>query len=341
MRLRLAMIGLIMLAVAGVLSAQQSAPAAPLSEKDVIHELKSKTPGATLTQTIQQRGVDFDLTPDIEKRLRKAKADDQLITAIKNAGPTARQRNAQLQSQGVPGGQQGPQASPEEQQAYLAVKDELDPDKALGLASDFAKKYPNSQFLSWVYAFAAHAAQAKGDVEQVVDLDEKSLKLKPDNIMSLASAADMIPQPQYINKHEAEKEKLLAEAEGYANQALKLIDQAPKQPNETDEQYQKRKGEASSGVHGSLGMIHLERALMGLQGADKDELVKAQQEFTTAITTTEHPDPRDCYRLGEAYKMEGKTEQAIDAFTKAGQFGQGTAIQAYAEKQVEELKAKK
>ncbi len=341
MRLRLAMISLIMLVVAGVLSAQQGAPQAPMSEKEVIKELKSKTPTATLAQTIQQRGVDFDLTPDIEKRLRKAKADDQLIAAIKSAGPTARQRSAQLQSQGVPGGQQGPQASPEEQQAYLAVKDELDPDKALNLATDFAKKYPNSQYLSWVYAFAAHAAQGKGDVEQVVELDEKSLKLKPDNIMSLASAADMIPQPQYLNKHEGDKEKLLVEAEGYANQALKLIDQAPKQPNELDDQYQKRKGEASSGVHGSLGMIHLERSTMGLQGVDKDELVKAEQEFTTAVTTTEHPDPRDYYRLGEAYRMDGKTDQAVDAFTKAAQFGQGTAIQTFAEKQVQDLKAKK
>ncbi len=341
MRLRLAMISLIILLMAGVLSAQQGAPAAPLTEKEVIKELKGKTPAATLNQTVQQRGVDFDLTPDIEKRLRKAKADDQLIAAIKNAGPSARKRAAQLQAQGVPGGPQGPQASPEEQQAYLAIKDELDPDKTLGLASDFEKKYPNSQYLSWVYAFAAHAAQQKGDVEQVVDLDEKSLKLKPDNIMSLASAADMIPQPQYMNKHEGDKEKLLAEAEGYANQALKLIDQAPKLPSETDDQYKKRKEEASSGVHGSLGMIHLEKALMGLQGADKDELAKAEQEFTTAITSTEHPDPRDCYRLGEAYKLDGKTEQAIDAFTKAGQFGQGTAIQSYADKQVQELKATK
>lgn len=341
MRLKLAMIVLILMAGASVLPAQQAAPGPPLSEKEVIRELKSKTPPATVAQTVQQRGVDFDLTPDIEKQLRKAKADDGLITAVKSAGPTARKRAAALMSQGVPGGQQGPQASPEEQKAYMAVKDELDPDKALSLANDFANKYPNSEYLSWVYAFAAHAAQQKGDVEQVVDFDAKSLKLKPDNIMSLASAADMIPQPQYINKHEGQKEQLLSQAEGYANEALKLIDQAPKLPNETDEQYQKRKGEASSGIHGSLGMIHLERALMALQGADKDELGKAEQEFTTATTTTEHPDPRDYYRLGEAYKIDGKTDQAIDSFTKAAQLAQGSAIQTYAEKQVEELKAKK
>jgi hypothetical protein len=36
--------------------------------------------------------------------------------------------------------------------------------------------------------------------------------------------------------------------------------------------------------------------------------------------------------------MEGKVDQAIDAFTKAGQMGQGTAIKQYADQQIQALK---
>jgi tetratricopeptide (TPR) repeat protein len=341
MKLKFAMIVFVMTALAGILAAQQTPPAAPLTEKEVIHELKKKTPPETLIQTLSQRGVDFDLTPEIEKKLRKAKADDEVIAAVKNAGPTARKRAAEMQTHGVPSTQQGPQVSPEEAKAYIAIRDELDPNKTLALASDFEKNYPNSQYLTWVYAFAARAAQQKSDVNQVVELDEKSLKLNPDNIMSLAQAADIIPQPQYLGKQQGSKEALLTQAEGYANEALKLIDQASKQANETDEAFQKRKTVAASGIHASLGMIHLQRALLGLQGADKDELAKAEKEYTLAISTEQPPDPRDCYRLGETYKIDGKTAEAIDAFTKAAQYGQGTAIQQFADKQIAELKAKK
>jgi tetratricopeptide (TPR) repeat protein len=80
---------------------------------------------------------------------------------------------------------------------------------------------------------------------------------------------------------------------------------------------------------------------MGLAGPDKDELVKAEQEYTTAVTTTDRPDPRDYYRLGEAYSIDGKIDEAIAAFTKAAELGQGTMIKQYADKQVEALKARK
>ena len=59
------------------------------------------------------------------------------------------------------------------------------------------------------------------------------------------------------------------------------------------------------------------------------------------MTTTGHPNPSDYYRMGEAYGLEGKLDDAIQAFTKAGEFGQGTLIKTYADEQVAQLKQRK
>jgi tetratricopeptide (TPR) repeat protein len=308
----------------------------PLTEKEVTKEIKS-SPAETLIKDVKERGVDFDMTPEIEKKLRKAKATDDEVEAIRQAGPKVRAQTAKLVMQGA-----GTTDIPKEQgQAYDAIKTELDPDKAIGLADDFAKKYPDSKILTYVYSFQANAYQQKGDVEKVVETCNKSLQLNPDNLMSLVLSIGMMPQPQYLNAHKNEQETVLQEAQKRATRALELIAKLPKQANESDADYQKRLGEIASQVHGPLGMIHLELANGGLAGPDKAELAKAEQEFNTAVTTTAHPDPRDYYRMGEAYAMDSKWDDAIQAFTKAGDLGQGTLIKTYADQQIGEIKKKK
>jgi len=306
----------------------------PLSEKEVTKEIKG-SPAETVIKDVKDRGVDFDMTPEIEKKLRKAKATDEVVQAVKEAGPKARAQTAKL----AMGSQGGVQNVPREQAtAYDAIKTELDPDKAIALSDDFAKKYPDSPALTYVYSFQANAYQQKGDVDKVVDYCDKSLKLNGDNLMSLVLSIGMTPQPQYLNNHKAEEEKILQDTETRAGHALELIAKLPKQATESDADYQKRLAEIGSQVHGPLGMVHLELANQGLSGPDKTELGKAEQEFNTAVTNTAHPDPRDYYRLGETYKMDGKIDDAIQAFTKAGELGQGTMIKTYADQQVAELK---
>jgi len=85
----------------------------------------------------------------------------------------------------------------------------------------------------------------------------------------------------------------------------------------------------------------MELASGGQGGLDKAELGKAEQEFQIAVSTTRSPDPRDYYRLGEAYGVEGKWDDAIQAFTKAGKLGQDKAIKAYASEQIAQLKKRK
>lgn len=47
-------------------------------------------------------------------------------------------------------------------------------------------------------------------------------------------------------------------------------------------------------------------------------MAKAEQEINTAVTTSANPDPRDYYRLGEAYALNGKWDDAIQAFRPVG-----------------------
>jgi hypothetical protein len=42
-----------------------------LTEKEVMKEIKS-SPAESVIKDVKDRGVDFDMTPDIEKKLRKA-----------------------------------------------------------------------------------------------------------------------------------------------------------------------------------------------------------------------------------------------------------------------------
>jgi tetratricopeptide (TPR) repeat protein len=310
-----------------------------MTEKEVVKEIKSAPPEAVI-KDLKERGVDFDMTPDIEKMLRsKTKATNEVIEAVRQAGPTARAHAARP----VLGPSQAGATviSKDQAQEYSTIKGELDPDKAIALVDDFAKKYPESPLLSYVYSLGASSYQQKGDVEKVIEYTGKGLKLKPDNLMCLILRIGMLPQPQYLKSHEADKDKILKEAQTEANQAVQLIAQLPKQPNEADADYQKRLANIASTVHGSLGMVHLELASEALVGPDKDELAKAEQEFKTAVTTTDRPDPRDYYRLGEACALDGKLDDAIQAFTKASETGEGTMVKTYADRRVEEMKKRK
>jgi tetratricopeptide (TPR) repeat protein len=307
----------------------------PMTEKEVTKEIKS-APAETVIKDVNERGVDFDMTPDIEKKLRKAKATDEVVEAVRHAGPKVRARMARM----ILGpGQSGTQEVPREQaQAFEVIKAEFDPDKAIALGEDFIKKYPDSPLLPFVCYFTANGYQQKGDVEKVVECTGKGLKLKPDNLACLIMRVGTLPQPQYLNNHPADRDKILQEAETDANRALQLVLQIPKQPTEADAAYQKRLNDITSQIHGSLGMVHLELAADSLTGPEKSELGKAEQEFKTAVTSTDRPYPGDYFYMGEAYKLDGKLDDAIEAYTKAGQAGQGTMIKAYADQQVEKMK---
>ncbi len=85
MRATTLLVGCILLFVvgssAGRTTRAQSGPR-PLSAADVEHGLKSAVPNARMAALVKQYGVDFELTDGVEKELRSAGANDNLILQI-------------------------------------------------------------------------------------------------------------------------------------------------------------------------------------------------------------------------------------------------------------------
>jgi len=311
-------------------------PQPPLTEKELINLIKqNRNDLQKVAPILNERGVDFDLTADIEKKLRKAGAVDPLIENVRNMGPTGRASKRLLFTSAT--GEQF-QVSPDEARAYETIRSELDPDRAIQLVDDFEKKYPASPYLPYAYVFGARAFQQKNDVEKVVEYAEKGRKLRADNVMALITLVSVMPLPQFLRGKELQRERILSDVEAYAKQALDLVEQLTKQAEETDEQFAARKAMLASSVHAALGMTHLQRAGMGLQGLDKEELAKAEQEYKIAVTMSPTPLAEDFYRLGEALALDQKISEAIEAFTKAAKLGENTIIKAYAEQRIELLK---
>jgi len=294
----------------------------PLSEPDFENLLKeNKGDLKVVYKALQDRGVDFDLDTKIERKMRKAGADDNLLQAIWNVGPTGRNsKSATLtNSVGVP-----LHATYAEAIGYKTIEDELDRDKRLRMVDLFEQRFPHSELMSLVYTQAANACREKGDLNRIVEYGEKSLKLDPDNLFSLLMVAITLPQPRMLERNEANSAQLLTEAETDANHALKLIDKLPPQSTETEEQLKKRKDSLASDAHGALATVDMER----------DDDAKAIEEFKTAISLSEKPNPQLYFRLGEVCETSGKKAEAIDAFTKASKLGSGTVLQQYADRKI-------
>ncbi|MBZ5516424.1 MAG: hypothetical protein LAN62_16555 [Acidobacteriia bacterium] len=303
--------------------------AQPMSQAELRDLLKRNKKNLDVVyKALDERGVDFDLDPKIEPKMRKAGADDNMLQAIWKAGPTSKNsKSATLtSSSGVP-----LHAKYEEAMGYKTLESEMDPDRRLRMVEEFEQRFPSSELMSSVYAQAAKAWREKGDLNKVVEYGDKSLKLDPNNLFSLLMVAIALPQPRMLQSELADSAQLLAKADDDARRALQLIDGLPPQPNETDEQLQKRKSALAADAHTALAMVNMER----------DESAKAIEEFKTAISLSQTPNPQLYFRLGEVYANSGDSAHAVEAFTKASDLGRGTVLQQFADQRIAELKNKK
>lgn len=324
MRRILSVTGLLLVLATILLMGQ--APQPPLTQEEVRDLIKNnikKSPDQ-IASTLAERTVDFDLNRDIEKKMRKAGATDDVLQAIWKAGPTYRNAKSSLLTS--PTGTRI-QATYEEAMGFQTIQDELDPDRTIRMVTEFEKRFPNSQCLSYVYTQAARAYQQKGDLDKNVEYGEKSLKLDPDNTFALVIVALALPQPKELQGSPEEVRKRLSEAETDANRALALLDKLSKRPNETDEQFQQRKGAIAADAHFALGAVQMQH----------DDYQKAVTEYKSAISSTTKPTFQYYYRLGEAYASQGQIVQAIEVLHKASDVARGTPMQQYADDFIAEL----
>ena len=301
---------------------------APLTQKEVVDLVKhSKGHLKDAAAVIERRQVDFNLDPKVEEKLRKAGADDDTIQSVWKVSPNGRASQKSILATATGAQLEVP---PKEGMGFQTMQSEPDPDRRLRMVEEFEKQFPNSQILPYVYVQAARACVEKGDLNKAVDYGDKSLKLDPDNLPALLVVAISLAQPRMLNGSPSESTARSAKAQADAEHALKLLAGASKHAEETEGQFQARKGDMESDANFSLGML----ALVG------GNLPKAVEYFKLATTVSINPPAQYFYRLGEAYSDMGKNPEAIEAFKKASDVGKGTAMEQLANQRLAELNKK-
>jgi len=310
---------------AGVIPAQETGQHR-LNQDEVYNLIKQdKHQPDLIEKTLREKGVDFDLNPDIEKKMRKAGADDQTLQAIWAAGPTVRNfAGAALTSAtGVP-----LTSTYKEAMGYKTLEQSSDPDTKIRMAMEFAQTFPGSKLLSYVFTQAATAFQQKGDYSNAVKTGRRSLALDPDNTYSLLVVATSLSEPSMVRNSPDNGAKELEEAQTDAQRALDLLPKLPARPAETPDQVAARKAGIESTAHAALGAVAMQQ----------DKYNQAIEEFKKAIALSQPPKASLYFRLGEIYSSVGEKQQAIEAFSKAAELGKGTVIETYATRSLNELR---
>jgi tetratricopeptide (TPR) repeat protein len=308
----------------------QAVPTAPspLTLDEVMRLIKqNKNDPKVAAAAIAERGVNFELDEKTQKKLQKAGADDELLGEIWKATPSGKARMRALLTS--PSGVEV-QASPGEAMALQEIQNEGTTDRRLQMVVAFEKKFPNSPLLSYVYTEGAKAQQQNGALDEAVQYCRKSLKLDPDNTYSLIIIALILPQPKMLKGNGKEVADQLSEAAADANRALALLEKLQKRPDETDEQFQARKGSLVADTHFALGMEEMQR----------DQFDKAVTEYRVAISSTAKPTFQYYYRLAEAYASAGHVFEAIQSLQKASELARGTPMQKVADDFIAELQQK-
>jgi hypothetical protein len=81
--------GVALLVLGGLLSLAAAPTDQPLSKDDVTLLLLGSSPSAKVIQMVEQRGVDFQMSPELAKKFHDQGASDDLIDALQKAGTKA------------------------------------------------------------------------------------------------------------------------------------------------------------------------------------------------------------------------------------------------------------
>jgi tetratricopeptide (TPR) repeat protein len=320
---RLARLAAFFVLAVAILPGQQAAQP-PLTQDEVYRLVKQeKGQPDAIEKTLHEQGVDFDLNGEIERKMRKAGATDEILQAIWAAGPAVRDfKGASLMSAtGAP-----LTSTYKEAMGYKTLEQTSDPDTKIRMAMEFAQTFPKSELLSYVFTQAASAFQQKGDLPNAVKTGEKSVELDPDNTYSLLIVATALSEPSMV-RNAGDSAKVLQEAQTDAQRALDLLPKLAARPGETPEQLDARKAGIESSAHAALGSVAMQQ--------DKED--EAIEEFKKAISLSQPPKASLYFRLGEIYSNTGKKQDAIEAFSKAAELGKGTVIETYANQSIREL----
>src|SRR5208283_3499574 len=83
-------LGVLLLVLAGLISLASAPADSPLSKDDITLLLLGSSPSSKIIQMVEQRGVDFQMNPDLAKAFHDQGASDDLIDALRKEGDKAK-----------------------------------------------------------------------------------------------------------------------------------------------------------------------------------------------------------------------------------------------------------
>lgn len=181
-----------------------------------------------------------------------------------------------------------------------------DPDACIKAGEDVLANFANTEFKSVVLNTIADAYNRKGDSVKAITYGEQALAADPKNYQAMLLIAQSISA--HVGTDDLDRDKRLAEADKYANQAIALIKDSPKLNGQaTDEQWAMAKKDLTADAHQALGMSAV--------ASKKYDVAIA--EFKTALEGAATPEPATMVRLGQTYNKVGKYDEALEILDKA------------------------
>ena len=230
------------------------------------------------------------------------------LLAVLSAGILVGAQQTQQAKPAAPAGKQRTVKSQGEHAGLMAVIQAPDADTRIKAAEEFVTKYADSDFRGLALLAEAQSYQQKNDYDKMVIYGERALEANPDDstrtqtMLMLANAIAL-----RTREFDLDREEKLARVEKYANGAMELLKtEAKPNPNLPDEQWAGIKSDLEAEGHEALAM-----AAMARKNYDA-----AIAEFKTANETAKDKEPATELRLGNAYNLAKKYDDAIATLDK-------------------------
>jgi tetratricopeptide (TPR) repeat protein len=160
-----------------------------------------------------------------------------------------------------------------------------------------------------VYQGLMLAYQEMGDYQGLIESGEKALKIQPDNLNTLLTMADAIPNG--ISGNETGDSLRLAQAEQYARRIFEGIERIKLPRSVSRKRWQTLSKEMEASAYEALGHIASKRG----------QWQEAVAEFEKAVRQSPSPRGRQFYRLGVAHMLAGSDPSAQAALHQAAELG--------------------
>lgn len=195
--------------------------------------------------------------------------------------------------------------SDKETQAIQAIAKAKTPDDIIAAAENLLTKFADTEFKSAALVEEAQAYDQKGDPNKAIFYGRQALESEPKNVDGLLLVAFELAG--HTRDGDLDKTEKLAEADKDIKTALDTIPTETK-PNATvtDAQWEEGKKYSTARAHYGLGLIAMARK--------KPDV--AVIEYKQAVDGAPSPDLVWMIRLGAAYNLTGKYDDAIAVLDK-------------------------